>query len=431
MCSETALKPASSYALPRRDTNSVEQDQRRRFAKVTRKRKNRKCALHRTTDYAKLQESSNLTLPQTSQFPSPVGRRADLELRRFHAERRAELAGVARLALGGAIADRFDRRRVLMITQTAAMIQAFIYWLAVQFEVIQLWHIAVLAFFLGIVNTINQTSRQSLVNSLVPKEELLNAIGLQSSVFNFSKILGPSAGGLIIASVGIAGCFLVNAISFVFLLFNLYLMELPPWEKRKDQQNIWADVKEGFHYLLSNRRMLYIVGLSYVIATFGAPYNRFVPIFATNVLHVGGLWPADVGARRRRHGGGIGVGVGEQAPGRDPIHMRQLIGVCGVDRLVRLFAQLLFVISLSGDDRILPDRRARALQHRHSDLYAGPSARTRTESLFYGPWLVVPRQYDHRRVRRGDRHGLDLRHLRRGLRDHRDRAADRQPSLPS
>ena len=190
-------------------------------------------------------------------------------------------------AVGGAIADRFDRRRVLMITQTAAMIQAIIYWLAVEFEVIQLWHIAVLAFFLGIVNTINQTSRQSLVNSLVPKEELLNAIGLQSSVFNFSKILGPSAGGLIIASIGIAGCFLVNAISFGFLLFNLYLMELPPWEKRKDQQNIWADVKEGFRYLLSNRRLLYIVGLSYVIATFGAPYNRFVPIFATNVLHVG------------------------------------------------------------------------------------------------------------------------------------------------
>ena len=90
-------------------------------------------------------------------------------------------------AVGGAIADRFDRRRVLMITQTAAMIQAIIYWLLVQFEVIELWHIAVLAFFLGIVNTINQTSRQSLVNSLVPKEELLNAIGLQSSVFNFSK----------------------------------------------------------------------------------------------------------------------------------------------------------------------------------------------------------------------------------------------------
>jgi MFS family permease len=190
-------------------------------------------------------------------------------------------------ALGGAIADRFDRRRVLMITQTAAMIQAFIYWLAVQFEVIQLWHIALLAFFLGAVNTINQTARQSLVNSLVPKDELLNAIGLQSSVFNFSKILGPSLGGVIIASIGIAGCFLVNAISFVFLLFNLYLMELPPWERRRDEQSIWADVKEGLGYLLGNRRLLYIVGLSYVIATFCAPYNRFVPILATNVLHVG------------------------------------------------------------------------------------------------------------------------------------------------
>jgi len=190
-------------------------------------------------------------------------------------------------ALGGAIADRFDRRRVLMITQTAAMIQAIIYWLAVRFDVIQLWHIAALAFFLGIVNTINQTARQSLVNSLVPKEELLNAIGLQSSVFNFSKILGPSAGGLIIAYISIADCFLVNAISFVYLLFNLYQMDLPPWEKRDDQKSMWADVKEGFDYLTGNRRLLYIVGLSYVIATFGAPYNRFVPIFATNVLHVG------------------------------------------------------------------------------------------------------------------------------------------------
>src|ERR1043165_6635918 len=154
-------------------------------------------------------------------------------------------------AVDGAIADRLDRRRVLMITQSLAMIQAIVYWFLVQFEQIELWHIAALAFFLGIVNTINQTARQSLVNSLVPKEELLNAIGLQSSVFNFSKILGPSLGGVIIAWISIAGCFLVNALSFIYLIFNLYLMELPPWERRIDQQNIWADVKEGFCYLLN------------------------------------------------------------------------------------------------------------------------------------------------------------------------------------
>ena len=294
-------------------------------------------------------------------------------------------------ALGGAIADRFDRRRVLMITQTAAMVQAIIYWLAVQFDVIQLWHIAVLAFFLGIVNTINQTARQSLVNSLVPKDELLNAIGLQSSVFNFSKILGPAAGGLIIAYVGIAGCFLVNAISFVFLLFNLHLMELPPWEKRADEKSIWGDVKEGFCYLLGNRRLLYIVGLSYVIATFCAPYNRFVPIFATNVLHVGAsgfgllMSAPGVGATVAA----LGARLGEQASRRYPFDLLLRLGICRVDRLVCFFSQLCFVVSLSGDDRLLPNRRTRAFQHGDSNRDAGQSAGTRAQPIFHGSRPVV------------------------------------------
>lgn len=190
-------------------------------------------------------------------------------------------------AVGGAIADRFDRRKVLLITQTLAMIQAIIYWLAVWFKVIEFWHIVVLSFFLGIVNTINQTARQSLVNSLVPREELLNAIGLQSSVFNLTKILGPSAGGVIIAWVGVAGCFFVNAVSFVALIYNLHLMELPPWEGRPVRQSMWEDIKEGFVYVRGSRRILHIISMSYVMAMFGAPYNRFVPIFATNTLHIG------------------------------------------------------------------------------------------------------------------------------------------------
>jgi MFS family permease len=190
-------------------------------------------------------------------------------------------------AVGGAIADRFDRRRVLMITQSLAMTQAIVFWLAVEFDFIQFWHIGVLAFVLGVVNTINQTARQSLVNSLVPREELLNAIGLQSSVFNFSKILGPSIGGVLIAWIGLANCFLINAMSFLGLLWNLHLMDLPPWEKRVNQPGIWDDIKEGFAYLRGNRRILYIVGLSYVMALFGAPYNRFLPMFATNILRVG------------------------------------------------------------------------------------------------------------------------------------------------
>ncbi len=190
-------------------------------------------------------------------------------------------------ALGGAIADRFDRRRVLLITQTLAMVQAVIYWLTVWLHLIAFWHIVVLSFFLGVVNTINQTARQSLVNSLVPREELLNAIGLQSSVFNFSKILGPTTGGLIIAYIGIADCFLINALSFLALIINLQLMELPPWEAKSERQSILADIKEGFIYVRGSRRIFHIISISYIMAMFGAPYNRFVPIFATNILHVG------------------------------------------------------------------------------------------------------------------------------------------------
>jgi MFS family permease len=174
-----------------------------------------------------------------------------------------------------------------MMTQSLAMTQAVIYWLLVEFGLIELWHVAILAFFLGSLNTINQTARQSLVNSLVPKEELLNAIGLQSSVFNFSKIMGPAAGGLIIAYIGISGCFLINALSFVYLIFNLHQMELPLWQPRRSTQGLFADIKEGLIYLRGNRRILYIVAMSYIIALFGAPYNRFLPIFATNILHVG------------------------------------------------------------------------------------------------------------------------------------------------
>lgn len=190
-------------------------------------------------------------------------------------------------ALGGAIADRFDRRRLLMITQTLGMVQAFIYWLAVYFQVIALWHIVVLAFFLGAVNTLNQLARQSLVNSLVPREELFNAIALQSSVFNFSKILGPALGGVLIALVGIANCFLINAISFIALIVTLVMMELPPWEALAKQKGIWSEIQEGYRYLRGNQRLFSIVMLSYVIALVGAPYTRFIPVFSTNILHVG------------------------------------------------------------------------------------------------------------------------------------------------
>jgi hypothetical protein len=90
-----------------------------------------------------------------------------------------------------------------------------------------------------------------------------------------------------IASIGIAGCFFVNALSFLALIYNLHLMELPQWENHIREQSLWEDIKEGYVYVRGSRRIFHIIGLSYVLALFGAPYNRFVPIFATNILRVG------------------------------------------------------------------------------------------------------------------------------------------------
>lgn len=190
-------------------------------------------------------------------------------------------------ALGGALTDRLDRRRLLIVTQTLGMVQAFVYWFAVYFDFILYWHILLLACFLGVVNTVNQTARQSLVNGLVPKEDLSNAIALHASVFNLSRILGPSIGGLVIALVGVAGCFFVNAVSFLGLIATLLMMELPSWSPTPGKVGLWREVSEGFTYLRSNSQMLSIIALSYVVAMIGAPYVTFVPVFATNILHVG------------------------------------------------------------------------------------------------------------------------------------------------
>ncbi len=190
-------------------------------------------------------------------------------------------------ALGGAIADRVDRRRLLVITQTLAMIQAFVYWFAVYFKFIVFWHIIFLTLFLGVVNSINQTARQSLVNSIVPREDLLNAIALHSSVFNMSRILGPSVGGVLIAVVGIAGCFFINGLSFLAIIWSLLIMDLPPWEGKTAQETIWNEIKQAYDYVKSNRWIFSIISLTYVVALMGAPYPRFLPVFASNILHVG------------------------------------------------------------------------------------------------------------------------------------------------
>jgi len=108
-------------------------------------------------------------------------------------------------AIGGAIVDRVERRRLLLCTQFLAMAQAIVFWAVVQFAWVEFWHVLVLVLFLGMVNSLNQTARHSLINNIEPRADLMNAIALNSSLANLAKIIGPSLGGVLIGVIGIAG----------------------------------------------------------------------------------------------------------------------------------------------------------------------------------------------------------------------------------
>lgn len=191
-------------------------------------------------------------------------------------------------AVGGAIVDRLERRSLLVATQVMAMGQAFCFWALVFFGWIQFWHIMALVLFLGVINTLNQTARHSLINNLVPREDLMNAIALNSSLANLAKIVGPSLGGVLISIIGIAGCLFVNAISFIAIIATLLIMEFPSIKGRTNVETpFWQEVSEGYQFLRSERRICAVILLTYGVALVGTPYTRFLPVIATDVLHAG------------------------------------------------------------------------------------------------------------------------------------------------
>src|SRR5690242_2709771 len=127
---------------------------------------------------------------------------------------------------GGVLADRLPKRRVLLFTQSLAMIQALILWILVATGQVQLWHVLVLASMLGLTNSLDMPTRQAFVVEMVGREDLPNAVALNSSLFNMARIVGPGIGGLIIAWFGVAPLFLLNALSFIAVIIGLALIDL-------------------------------------------------------------------------------------------------------------------------------------------------------------------------------------------------------------
>jgi MFS family permease len=185
---------------------------------------------------------------------------------------------------GGVIADRVNKRHLLLTTQTIMMLLAFLLATITYFKVISINSLVCIAFLNGVAMSLNAPSYQALVPQLVRRSDLPNAIALNAAQFNMSRVIGPTLGGYAMAIFGIAGNFFLNGVSFLAVLGSLFRIHYPE-EKRVGNATIWQSLQEGFAYVRSRPQMRAIIGLIAVASLLLLPFLTFVPYFAKNILH--------------------------------------------------------------------------------------------------------------------------------------------------
>ena len=187
---------------------------------------------------------------------------------------------------GGVVADRVNKRRLLLVTQSAMMLLAFVLASLAWLKIITVWELVVLAFLNGMAMAMNAPSYQALVPRLVPREDLTNAIALNSAQFNMSRILGPTLGGYAMALVGVAGNFFLNGVSFLAVLWALTRIKYPEQEP-SHYPGLFSSLREGFGYVKANRQLRVLVWMTGWASLLGIPFLTFIPYFARMELHSG------------------------------------------------------------------------------------------------------------------------------------------------
>ncbi|MEY2551788.1 MAG: hypothetical protein QOG12_1932, partial [Verrucomicrobiota bacterium] len=182
--------------------------------------------------------------------------------------------------LGGWMADRYPKRSVIVCTQISSMLLSLAMAALVWTNIVQPWQIIALAVLGGITMAFDMPARQSFVIEMTSREDLMNAISLNSSAFNAARIIGPSIAGLLMAQVGIAMCFFLDGISFIPVIAGLLLMRLPKKETRiESDSGPIGQALEGFRYVSAHRRVLTILSLFTVVGIFGWSYSVLMPAF--------------------------------------------------------------------------------------------------------------------------------------------------------
>jgi MFS family permease len=241
--------------------------------------------------------------------------------------------------LGGSIADRHNRHRIVIATQTSAMLLAFVLAALTLTGRVQVWHIFILASLLGTVNAFDIPARQVFVMDMVGREDLINAIALNSSMINGARMIGPAVAGVLVATVGEGWCFLVNAVSYLAVIAGLLAMSMTKQASSQPPGSALASILEGFRYVRRTKPVRALLLLLGLISLMGMPYSVLMPIFADQILHGG---PRGLGLLMSCAGGGALAGAVTLATRR---------GIRGLERWVALsatsFGASLILFSLS------------------------------------------------------------------------------------
>ena len=188
------------------------------------------------------------------------------------------------MLMGGVVADRIPRRTMLIITQTSMMILAFILAALTYTDLIQPWHIIVLAFLLGVANAFDAPARLALTNDLVEPEDLTNAIALNGTMFNAAAIVGPALASIVYAAAGPAWCFTLNGISFLAVIIALAFMRLTVAPAGTRRTSTGKALLEGFRYVGAHTTILALISLVGAVGLFGMSFITLLPAWAVDVL---------------------------------------------------------------------------------------------------------------------------------------------------
>lgn len=187
---------------------------------------------------------------------------------------------------GGVVADRYPKRRLLLITQTLSILPALLLGLLTSMEVVTVWHVALLAALLGTINAVDVPTRQAFLIEMVGKGHVVNAIALNSAAFNGSRIIGPVIAGVSIAYVGLPACFYINAASFIAVIIALAMMEAEG-EPTAMADGVVREFMKGVDFIRSHHEIMRVIMLIGIFSLVGIPYISLLPVFAEEVLHSG------------------------------------------------------------------------------------------------------------------------------------------------